>query len=64
MSPLSVWVLQAASSRDQNARKKCRPHKNDAFASNTIDVSHLTLWIERSEGQRFNPNCVFRFGGG
>jgi hypothetical protein len=26
-------VSQAASSRDENARKKCRPHKNDAIAS-------------------------------
>jgi hypothetical protein len=31
MNPLSARVARAASSRDENARKKCRPHKNDAI---------------------------------
>jgi hypothetical protein len=30
-SPLWTHVSRAASSRDDNARKKCQPHKNDAI---------------------------------
>jgi hypothetical protein len=29
-------VSQGVASRDENARKKCRPHKNDAFTSKLL----------------------------
>jgi hypothetical protein len=43
---------------DENARKKCRPHKNDAITSNTSDVRRCNFrCTHRTQGDRTIRCC-------
>lgn len=47
-------VTRGASSRDENEGETCNPHKNDAIASNTIDVRHCNFCFAPSRHARSN----------
>jgi hypothetical protein len=68
-NPLSVTRAAAASSRDENARKKCRPHKNVVIGSTrmasgaaTFGLRNRRLLKDRALEMRF-ANRIFHFAG-